>query len=93
MKSFVVAKAPNEAFALINSVVIHPEDIDLNFDHVQVNGGSVASVATDRSMARGHLGTSSLHRTWLKVSLNETVTCMPIKHLKSLAKIVIQVRN
>ena len=93
MKTLTITKAPNEAFALTNCVVVHPDDFDASYEYVQINGRCVASIAVDRGMERGQLGTSSFHRTWLKVSLNEPVQCVPIKHLKSLEKLDIQVYN
>ena len=92
MKSLIVSKAPNEAFALTNSVVVHPDDISgAGEDCLLVNGDYVFSVLTDRSVTRGHLGTSSFHRTWAKMSLNEQVQVKLVQVQSHLEKLVIQV--
>ena len=86
-----VSKAPNEAFALTNCVIIHPDDVKGASDCLIVNETFVFSLLTDRSVERGHLGTSSFHRTWARMSLNEQVKVSFLDVKVFLEKIVIQV--
>lgn len=91
MVRFAISKAPNEALALTNCVIIHPEDHKSNEDCIILNDTYVFSVLRDKAVERGHLGTSGLHRTWARVSFNDQVSVHPYSPKTTLEKISVQV--
>lgn len=71
-QTFKVVKTPSEALALTNCAVISPRDAR-NESWIKINGLYYLAIKTDGTIPTGCIGLSSCQRTWLGVSLSETV--------------------
>lgn len=89
---FLVTKAPNEAYALTNSVVLNPNDISSHTDAIIVNNSFVFSVLKDSAVPKGNIATSSFHRTWAKISINEQVSVQKTLISATITSLTIQIQ-
>ncbi|EPZ35768.1 ATPase, AAA-type domain-containing protein [Rozella allomycis CSF55] len=77
-----VGKSPNEALALTNAVICHPDEFPASIKYVLIERDYVFSLKPHSDISKGYLGFSNVHRSWARLSLNSVVEVQPFDPAK-----------
>ncbi|KAJ1653379.1 transport between ER and Golgi ATPase protein [Dispira simplex] len=72
-----VTKCPGEALALTNLLAVSPHDFPPTVRHLLVNGQYAFTLEPVEGFPPQHIGTTKMHRSWARLSLNQEVQVEP----------------
>ncbi|KAJ1973882.1 transport between ER and Golgi ATPase protein [Dimargaris xerosporica] len=72
-----VVKCPSDTLALTNLLVVNAGDFSADTRHVIINDAYVFTVYPTNGFVSGAVGTTKMHRTWARLSLNQEIHVEP----------------